>query len=75
MKKVLLLFVLFLGLNVGAFAVNEMESESVQKCEAPKWVVVLFQDGTWLSGNDGDKCTHFYIETDYGGTQYMGSNC
>ncbi len=60
MKKILLLFVLFLGLNVGAFAIAEVQDfvldESIQ--ESPSWVIYRDENGHWYWHDDNcDKDT------------------
>ena len=58
MKKILLLFVLFLGVNVGAFAAGEVEPSlkvviiEIKKDEPTK-AFIYWMDGTTTTVDDG----------------------
>ena len=76
MKKILLLFVLFLGLNVGAFALSEVESmDSLPLDELPAKAVIYYQDGTTAKVDDGWDCTTVYGESDTGMVDQVWTNC
>ena len=66
MKKILLLFVLFLGLNVGAFAAFEVEPVLVSS-EMPDRAILYFNDGTSVEFDDGFDCLTVYGESTGGG--------
>jgi len=54
MKKILLLFILFLGLNVGAFAASEVQFFSDDSnADSPVWVFYKDDNGNWHTYDDG----------------------
>ena len=80
MKKSLLLFVLFLGLNVGAFANGEIAAPSqVELTEArptedgPTWIFIKWNDGTTTTIDNGSPCVDVYGESDSGMLDHLGS--
>ncbi len=73
MKKILLLFVLFLGLNVGAFAANDVVGNEV--IDSPNWVHLTNLDGTEECIDDGRACTVYYNEDRPGDYSFEGTFC
>ena len=82
MKKILLLFVLFLGLNVGAFAATEIlppaqiaPTQIASKGDAPVMIIIRWKDGGATSIWDGSPCISVYNETGGGGTEFVTEIC
>ncbi len=78
MKKILLLFVLFLGFSFGAFAANEIEPvefRSLPKGDITDWIVYDFKDGERVVIDDGTYCIDYWSETTGEGSVYTGTLC
>ena len=65
---ILLLFVLFIGLNVGAFAASEVSTTN-------SWVHFTKLDGTEVCIDDGRVCTVYYNEDAPGDYSFEGTFC
>ena len=79
MKKILLLFVLFLGFSFGAFAANEIESVDASVrlgwSDQPVIMVVYRADGTVDIIRDGGPCNETWVEDEDGIAHYKGEIC
>ena len=75
MKKIFLLFVLCLGLNVGVSSASDFLAPEGHYIENPEDIFIVFQDGTVVIIDDGKYCNDVYLETDGGGTYYAATSC
>jgi len=85
MKKILLLFVLFLGFSFGAYASNEIESLNIEERydfvltvdlgDIGSTIIYRFQDGSHVTIDDGTFCTDYWSETSGGGSEFNGTIC